>query len=96
MRYITYIFWFIIILLGIVFAVINSHSVTINLYAGDIECYLPLLLIILLALGAILGVIALMPALLRAKARNRKLKQRIKQSEQEVKNLRAIPIKDEH
>ena len=96
MRYITYIFWLVIILLAVVFVVLNSHSVAVNLYGSQISIYLPLFLLILLGTGAVLGVIAVLPSLWQAKNRNRKLKQRVKDAEQEVKNLREIPIKDAH
>lgn len=96
MRYVASVIWLIIILLAIIFAILNSHAVEINFYFKSFKIYLPLLLLIDLALGALLGMFALLPALLRAKNNNRKLRQRIKQTEQEIKNLRTIPIKDSH
>ena len=96
MRYIAYIFWFIVIILGVLFATLNSNSVAINFYIKSFNVYLPLLLLIELAIGALLGMLAVLPALIRVKAGNRKLKQRAKQIEQEVQNLRNIPIKDAH
>lgn len=94
MRYLSYAFWLIVVILTVIFVILNSRMVVINFYAGNVTFYFPLLLIILLAVGALLGALALIPALVRAKTCNRKLKQRIQQSEQEVQNLRAIPIKD--
>ena len=96
MRYIAYIFWFIVIILGVLFATLNSNSVAINFYIKSFNVYLPLLLLIELAIGALIGMLAVLPALIRVKAGNRKLKQRAKQIEQEVQNLRNIPIKDAH
>jgi len=96
MRYIAYIFWFIVIILGVLFATLNSNSIAINFYIKSFNVYLPLLLLIDLAIGALLGMLAVLPALIRVKAGNRKLKQRAKQIEQEVQNLRNIPIKDAH
>lgn len=96
MRYIAYIFWFIVIILGVLFATLNSNSIAINFYIKSFNVYLPLLLLIELAIGALLGMLAVLPALIRVKAGNRKLKQRAKQIEQEVQNLRNIPIKDAH
>jgi len=84
MRYITYAFWILIILVGVSFAAINSHTVVIHYYIGSVNLYLPLLLLIELAIGAVLGVIAMMPAHLKMKNVARKYRQRIKQLEQDV------------
>lgn len=96
MRFVATIFWIFIIVLAIIFALLNSHSVPIHFYFKAYNIYMPFLLLIVLAVGAVLGILALLPALLRAKSNIRKLKQRMRQSEQEVKNLRTIPIKDSH
>ena len=96
MRYVAYGFWLLVVLVGIVFASLNSKTVDINFYVARYHVYLPLLMLIELALGAVLGVLAGLPWLFRAKRQTRKLKLRIKEIEQEVNNLRAIPIKDTH
>lgn len=96
MRYFVYIFWLIVIILAIIFVALNSHSVELNYYMGTSKIYLPLLLFLGLLLGAILGVFAIMPALFSSKRQKRKLKKRIRQIEQELQNLRNIPIKDTH
>ena len=96
MRYIIYIFWIIIVLIGITFASLNSQKLAINYYVNTATVHLPVLLLIALVIGALLGVIAMLPSVVRSKGSNRRLKQRVKQIEQEVQNLRAIPIKDSH
>lgn len=96
MRIIAYIFWTIIILLAISFATLNSHSVIVNYYFGKINIYLPLLMLIELVIGAILGMIAMLPTIFKQKSKNRQSKSRIKAIEQELNNLRVMPIKDEH
>ncbi len=96
MRYIFYIFWIVVIIIGVTFAGLNSHAVMVNYYVNESKIHLPILLIITLVFGAILGIIAMIPMLLKNKQTNRKLKHRIKQIEQEVNNLRAIPIKEAH
>lgn len=96
MRYVVYLFWSVVVLLGIFFSALNSTVITVNYYFSKINIYLPLLLVFLLLAGAALGILALLPALIKAKTGNHKLKQRIKQAEQEIKNLRTIPIKDVH
>ena len=96
MKYLIYLFWIIIVILGVAFVVINSHTVLLNYYVGQTQIYFPLLLLIELVIGAILGIIAMLPVIIRLKAGNHKLRYAFKQSEQELKNLRTMPIKDSH
>jgi len=87
MRLITYAFWILVVLIGASFAVINSHTVTIHYYVGSINVYVPLLLLVELAIGALLGIVAMMPKHIKVKNSARKSRQRIKKLEQEVKSL---------
>ena len=96
MRYILYIFWFIVILIGVTFASLNSQNLTINYYVNTSTIHLPVLLLIALVVGAFLGVLAMLPSFIKSKHSSRRLKNKVKQIEQEVQNLRAIPLKDTH
>ena len=96
MRYIVYVFWIIIILLGVTFASLNPQPLTINYYVDTTTIYLPILLLIALVIGAFLGIIAMLPMLVKSKSTSRRLRHQVKHIEQEVQNLRAIPIKDGH
>lgn len=88
MRIITYLFWILVILLGVSFALLNSRSVEIHYYAGKVELYLPLLLLIELVIGAFLGVIAMLPKIFKLKGIIRKSRLQIKQLENELHALR--------
>ena len=96
MRYLSYIFWILVILVGITFASLNPQRITLNYYLDTKSVHLPLMVLATLVIGALLGVIAMLPTLLKSKGSARRLKHRIKQIEQEVQNLRNIPIKDNH
>ena len=96
MRYIIYLFWIIVVLIGVTFASLNPQTLSINYYVNTALIHLPILLLMTLVLGAWLGMVALLPSFVRAKNTSRRLKQKVKQIEQEVQNLRAIPIKDSH
>lgn len=96
MKYIGYVFWLVVILIAIVFASLNSHTIILDYYFGKVSLYFPLLILIGLVIGAVLGMFAMMAWVIKIKGANRKLRQRIKRTEQEVKNLRTIPIKDTH
>lgn len=96
MRYVVYLFWIIIILLGVTFASLNPQKVTLNYYLDVKNVHLPFVLLAALVVGTLLGVIAMLPSLIKAKAKARRLSHHARQVEQEVQNLRAIPIKDGH
>lgn len=96
MRFVFYIFWIIVIIIGVTFASLNAHTVVVDYYAGNSTLSLPLLLLITLVLGAILGILAMIPIMLKNKQATRRLKHKVKQIEQEVNNLRSIPIKEAH
>ena len=96
MKILSTLFILLLIFFGISFAILNSSTVSLNYYLGHTEISLSLLLAITLSAGAVLGFILATPTIFRLKRGNRKLKNRIKQTEQEVGNLRAIPIKDSH
>lgn len=96
MRYLAYIFWIIVILFTILFSILNSQHIYIDYYIGNVNIYLPLLILIGLVIGAVLGSIAMLPIVFKARAAARKLKRSIKQSQQEINNLRTIPVKDNH
>lgn len=74
MRIFAYIFWILVVLIGVSFSALNARSVEIHYYVGKINIYLPLLLFIVLAFGALLGVIAMFPYVLKLKAALRRLR----------------------
>ncbi|OGO92574.1 MAG: hypothetical protein A3F41_06630 [Coxiella sp. RIFCSPHIGHO2_12_FULL_44_14] len=94
MKYVFSLFWIAVILLGIAFAGLNSQKIIINYYINITTIPLPLLLFLTLTLGALLGVIVMLPIVLKSKNIHRRLKHRIKEVEQEVNNLRTLPVKD--
>lgn len=96
MRYFLYLFWFVVLLLGISFASLNPDIVSVHYYFHNASVHLPILLFGTLLMGSLLGMIAMLPALVRNKRIHFELKHRIKEAEQEVNNLRSIPIKDTH
>ncbi|MCH9644641.1 MAG: LapA family protein [Gammaproteobacteria bacterium] len=94
MRYIIYTFWILFVALCVSFVVLNSHMVEVNYYVGSTRMYFPLLLLILLVVGSIIGIITMLPVLVRQKTSGHKLKTRVKHAEQELNNLRTMPIED--
>ena len=87
-------FFLVVILLGvgIAFAIANSAPVRIDL--GLIMPELPLSLVLLLAVGVglLLGAFASAFYFMRIKKENADLRRQSRLAEQEVKNLRSLPI----
>lgn len=96
MRYFFYLFWFFIVFIGVTFASLNSHPVSINYYFNQSTVHLPILLLLTLITGTVLGSLAILPQLAKAKTQARRLKSKLRQLDLEVNNLRKIPIQDDH
>jgi uncharacterized integral membrane protein len=81
---------------GIVFTVFNAEKVPVDLYFLHYE--LPLATVVFLAvlMGALLGFLMALSVVLKKQAELVKIKRRFSSLEQEVDNLRKIPIKDSH
>lgn len=95
MRVFSYVIMIVIVCFGIIFAVANANAVVFNYYLGSKQVPLSLLLVFAFGGGVILGFIFALPHWFRLKRDKRKLKARIKLVEQEIENLRNLPIKGE-
>lgn len=93
-RLLNFVFLILVIGFGVTFAVENAQHVQFNYYVGTIEIRLALLLAIAVLVGAILGVIASWSIVLRLKKQLRGLRRSEAVAQQELRNLRTIPIKD--
>lgn len=94
LRLVGYLIVFVLVVLGLSFAVLNAQPVTLNYYLGTYPVPLSLALVSSLALGALLGVFVSLAMLVGTKRRLAQLQRKVAVAEQEVTNLRAIPIKD--
>lgn len=85
-----------IIVFGVSFALKNPQPVTITYYF-DLSWTgrMTTLLAVVLAVGAVLGVLLTSTWVLRSKRRLSRAKKEVRKMEQEVNNLRALPIKDD-
>lgn len=95
MRFIKFIVVILIMMVGAVFAVLNADSVEINYYFGSRELPLSLILTITLGLGLVLGILAGMGRVLGLKREINALRKRSQMVNEEVNNLRALPLKDQ-
>jgi len=87
-------FLLVVVLFGLAFAVENAHTVRFNYFLGAVEVPLSLLLVATMLAGALLGCAASALLVLRLKRELRALKKREATAREEVRALRAGPIKD--
>jgi len=94
MRFLFGIFLLLLVLLGLSFAVQNAHTVEFNYYVGSLQVELAWLLVLTVLAGALLGMLASVGVILRLRAEVHGLRKRVSVAREEIRNLRAIPIKD--
>lgn len=94
MRIVITIFYLLLILLGVSFAVLNATSVQVNFYFTTLKMPISVLMTLMMGVGILLGLFLFLYRYLRLKGECRKVKNQLKLTEREIKNLRAIPLKD--
>ena len=87
---------FVIVILGVVFAVLNAEPVHLNFYIGAKQLPLSLALILATLIGALLGVLASIQLILKSRREVARMRRAAEIAEKEIANLRAIPIKNPH
>ena len=86
-------FLVVFMIVGASFAIINDAPVVVDLYFITPEMPLSLLLLLALGSGNLLGALAGMFYFMRVKKENADLKRKTRLVNEEVKNLRTLPIK---
>ncbi len=85
----------IVLVFGVGFVTKNAQMVSLKYYFGlDWEAPLAVMLLTSLTTGVVLGLAASIGMVLRMRHRLARARREIRETEQEVKNLRALPIKD--
>jgi uncharacterized integral membrane protein len=87
------VFYLLIFLLGVVFTLLNQNTVVVNLHLGQFELPLAVLVILAIFLGVILSLIVCYGAKLKYRVEVRGLRKKIVIQEQEIQNLRKMPLK---
>ena len=96
MRIFMVLFYLLLIVAGVSFSVLNAKAVDINLYYKTISLPISLLLMIVFAVGLVWGLVFFAFRYIRLKMAHTRLKEQLFLSEKEVKNLRSIPLQDQH
>ena len=76
------------------FAALNAAPVTVNYYVGSLDVPLSLLLVSALAVGALLGTLVGLGRVVRLRREMARLRREARVAEEEVRNLRALPLQD--
>jgi len=95
-RILTFTILLIVALIGLGFALINADMVSLNFYFNSIQAPLSLVMVVVLAIGAIMGIIASLWVIIGLKRDMAKLRKNMKVAEEEIANLRSLPMKDSH
>lgn len=93
-RLFVFLFILVVVVLGLGFAVLNAEPVAVNFYFGTMDAPLSMVVVFAIVVGAALGVIASLKMVLVQRRRAGKLQRQVQLAEQELKNLRELPIKD--
>lgn len=96
MRIIVILFYLVLIFAGVSFAALNASAVVVNLYFSTLSMPISVLMTLMLGIGIMIGFFMFMLRYLRLKSEYRKLKNQFKLTEQEIKNLRTIPVSDHY
>lgn len=96
MRYFMMGLYLFLIIFGVSFAVLNATTVNVNLYFTTLAMPVSLLILFVLGLGILIGLFCFTLRYLRLKAEYRKLKNQFALTEKEIRNLRSIPLQDQH
>jgi putative membrane protein len=94
MRVLTYLFFIVLVLFALTFAGLNAEPVSLNYYLGKTQLPLSLLAVLSFILGGVLGLLTAFAVYIKLKYLNRRLRHRLKLVEEELVNLRALPLKD--
>ena len=96
MRLFMMLFYLVLILLGVSFAALNANSVQVNFYFKTMSMPISLLMTLMLGVGLFIGFMLCLFRYWRLKLENSKIKGQLKMTEKEIKNLRSIPLQDQH
>jgi len=96
MRIVMMLFYLVLLFLGVSFAALNAGSVKVNYYFFTMSMPVSVLMTLMLGIGIIFGPLLLLPRYLRLQAELRRHKHQLKLTEQEIKNLRIIPVSDHY
>lgn len=95
-RFLLFIFFLALIFLFFVFTLENLDLVSLNLIIEKFQVPLGLTMLVSFILGTVIGILFSISLVLKNKNKARVLAKKVAVAEQEVENLRQLPIKSSH
>lgn len=89
MRLIYSVLWLLILLLGIAFGLLNPQQVKVDYFTSTAHVFLPLLVVIAIAIGVVLCWLAMSPGIMRYRRHNRKLRKQLQKAERELQQKKS-------
>ncbi|CEG56790.1 lipopolysaccharide assembly protein LapA domain-containing protein [Legionella fallonii] len=96
MRLLMLVIYIVLIIIGVSFAALNASSVDVNFYFKTVSMPISVLMTIMLGVGILIGFLLFISRYWRLKIEYRKIKNQLRLTEKEIKNLRSIPLQDQH
>ncbi|KTC92984.1 MULTISPECIES: LapA family protein [Legionella] len=96
MRLFMMLIYLILIVLGVSFAALNASSVHVNFYFKTVSMPISVLMTIMFGVGLLIGFLFFIYRYWRLKMDYLKIRNQLRMTEKEIKNLRSIPLKDQH
>jgi len=84
----------IVMALGFAFHLRNGEFFEVDYYVGAVGLPFSLWIFLALSAGALLGILASLPLVVRYRRDAARLARKLRMNEQELKNLRVVPMKD--
>ena len=95
-RFLVFILFLALIFLFFIFTLENLDFVSLNLVVERYQVPLGLTMLVCFVIGALVGLLFSISLVLKNKNKARKLAKKVAIAEQEVANLRQLPIKSSH
>jgi len=83
-----------VVALGAALATLNADTVRFDYYFDAMDLPLSMVLVVTLGVGALFGVLAGLSLSLGVRRENARLRRSLNLAEQEISNLRKLPIRD--
>jgi uncharacterized integral membrane protein len=94
MRLLGLIIVLLVMAFGFAFHLRNGEFFEVDYYVGVVGLPFSLWMFLALSIGALLGILASLPLVARFRRDAARLSRRLRMNEQELKNLRVVPMKD--
>jgi lipopolysaccharide assembly protein A len=96
LRWIAIIIFLCVFVVALLFAYANGSNVQVSYLIGDLQVHLSSALLGAAIIGWLLGLLSSLAVIFRLKREAWKLKRSIRDAEAEIRNLRNLPLKNDH